>query len=565
MTTAPNTPAAASRVSIVSGMLPYEREVRLGAGLVLFTFVLTHFLNHALGIFGIEWMEWAQTWRSGFWRTRIGTVALYGAFLVHVLLALKRIVARRTWRMPWMEAAQIALGLMIPALALDHVVATRHLSTYYGFDDTYRYELRLLWPSVALKQMLLLLVVWFHGVIGINYVFRSRTWFPRVREVGLVIAFVVPLLALAGFVSAGRESLELDLPGAGWTPEQVDAFNRTTLVVNKVLMGVAAALIAIILGRVVYRRFTKRIRIRYTGHGEVFAAPGQTLLEISRANGIPHPSQCGGRARCSTCRVLVLSGQDRLPEPSQVERNVLKRISAPARVRLACQLRPAGDVAVQILLPLTGRASAAGWEEEAFKWGVERDVTILFVDVRGFTSLARKQLPSDLVVVLNRVISEMSQTVEARGGRVAMYLSDGLMAVFGLNSSRGAGSRAAIHAALDMLKVARALNTEFASALSMPLRIGVGIHTGPAVIARIGDEERGYTVTALGETVSIASRLEAATKELLADCLISEEAISASGLKLLGTSQKEIHARERSTPVKAHAIADLAEVESETA
>jgi adenylate cyclase len=89
------------------------------------------------------------------------------------------------------------------------------------------------------------------------------------------------------------------------------------------------------------------------------------------------------------------------------------------------------------------------------------------------------------------------------------------------------------------------------------LRIGVGIHTGQAVIARVGDPQRGYMVTAFGETVSIASRLESATKELLADCLISDEALSASGLMLSGAQQREVHLRGRPKPIKVHAVNEV--------
>jgi adenylate cyclase len=561
----PTTPTAKTKFATGrerKGMLAWERDIRLGAGLVLFAFVLTHLLNHAIGVFGVEVMEAVQTWRVMVWRSWPGTVALYGAFIVHISLALKRIASRRTLRMPMQEAAQIMLGLLIPVLLLEHVVATRYLSDYHGVDDTYRAELQQLWPSNALKQILLLLVVWFHGVIGIDYAFRSKPWFPSVREVGIVMAFAVPLIAIAGFISSGREARDLDVPSAVWTQAQRDAFTEAVTNGNRALLIIGAALLVVILGRIAYLRLSHRISVHYVGHGEVRAAPGQTLLEMSRAGGIPHPSLCGGRARCSTCRVLVLAGQDGLPAPTPIERRVLDRISAPARVRLACQVRPQKDVTVQVLLPAIARRGMQDWDEEAYKWGVERNATVLIVDVRGFTTLCSKQLPSDIVVLLNRLVGELTQAVEARGGKVGMYLSDGLMALFGLGSQLGSGSKAAIYAALDMLKAVRTLNAEFASALPLPLRIGIGIHTGPAVIARIGDEERGYMTTALGETVSIAGRLEAATKELLADCIISKESVDASGLAISGLLQKEIHVREWDRPVMVHAVADVEELET---
>ncbi|HXF55215.1 MAG TPA: adenylate/guanylate cyclase domain-containing protein [Hyphomicrobiaceae bacterium] len=544
------------------GALAWERDIRLGAGLILFAFVLTHLLNHAVGVFGVELMEVVQGWRVNVWRSWPGTIALYGAFVVHMGLALKRIASRRTFRMPLQEAVQIVLGLLIPILLLEHLVATRYLSDFHSVDDRYRAELQQLWPSNAIKQTLLLLVVWFHGVIGIDYAFRSRSWFPRVREAGLVIACAVPLLALAGFVSSGREARVMEVPTAAWTEAQRDAFTDAVTTGGRGLLIVGAALLAVILARVVYLRLSHRIRVTYVGHGEVRAAAGQTLLEVSRANRIPHPSLCGGRARCSTCRVLVLSGQETLPAPTLVEQRVLHRIAAPARVRLACQLRPKQDVTIQVLLPAIARRGMLDWDEEAYKWGVERTVTVLIVDVRGFTTLTRRQLPSDIVVLLNRLVGELTQTVEARGGKVGMYLSDGLMAIFGLGTQLGSASKAAIYSALDMLKAVRTLNGEFGSALPMPLRVGIGIHTGPAVIARIGDEERGYMTTALGETVSVASRLEAATKELLADCIISQECVDASGLSLSGPVQKEIHIRECEKPITVHALADVEELEA---
>ncbi len=560
MTSATDKATSANRDT--RGALAWERDIRLAAGLVLFFFVLTHLLNHAIGVFGVDAMEEVQGWRVALWRSWPGTVVLYGAFVIHPALALKRIASRRTWRMPFQEAAQIALGLLIPLLLLEHLVATRYLHDFHGVDDSYRSELQQLWPSNAVKQIVLLLVVWTHGVIGIDYAFRSKPWFPRVREAGIVLTFAVPLLSIAGFIASGREARGLEVPAAVWNEAQISAFDQA-VARGLIALGIIVAVLAgIILARVIYLRLTRRIMIHYVGHGEVRAAPGQTLLEMSRANGIPHPSLCGGRGRCSTCRVLVLAGQESLAPRNALERRVLDRISAPARVRLACQIRPQKDLSVQVLLPAIARRGMQDWDEEAYKWGVERNVTVLIVDVRGFTTLARKQLPSDIVVLLNRLIAELTQAVEARGGKVGMYLSDGLMAVFGLGSSASAGSRAAIHAALDMLKIARTLNAEFASALPLPLRIGIGIHTGPAVIARIGDEERGYMTTALGETVSVAGRLEAATKELLADCIISNDCIKASGLAISGTVQREVHVRDCDHAVMVHAVAGVDELEA---
>lgn len=526
------------------------------AGLVLFMFVTMHLLNHAVGVLGVAAMGTVQEWRVALWRSWPGTIALYGAAAIHASLALKRILLRRTWRMPFEEAVQIVLGLAIPVLVLEHALGTRYSGAVWGTDDSYPAILQIIYPNNVAWQTTLVLVAWFHGVIGIHYVFRARPWFARVREIGLALAFAIPLLALAGFVAAGREVLRFPSDVPARTAEQMAVLERVAQFSWDLLFGVAALLVATHIAIAVLRRLRGFVPIRYVGHGEIALRPGTTLLEGSRQNRIPHPSLCGGRGRCSTCRILVLNGQETLPDLTPAERTVLSRISAPARVRLACQIRPKDPITVQVLLPAFARERGLDWEEEAYKWGVDRKVAILFVDIRAFTTLTKKQLPHDTVLLVNRFIAEITQTAEAHNGRIGMYLSDGAMAIFGLGGQKGMGCRDAIAAGRDMLRVARSLNAELGSALPMPLRLGIGIHCGPAVIARIGDAERGYMVTALGETVTIASRLESATKEMLADMLVSEEALQASGLTLPGAMMRQVSLRTHDEPIKAYAFTE---------
>ena len=543
-----------SKTKRTGGSIAWERSFRLWAGVILLVFVTMHLINHAIGIFGIDAMEAVQVWRVAIWRTWAGSLLLYGAAIVHVVLAIKRIVERRTWRMPLQEALQIALGLTIPVLIFDHVIGTRYLVEFGGINDRYLAELPLLWPGNAYKQIALVLVVWLHGMIGLHYLWRSKSWYPKIRDAGLVLAFAIPMLAIAGFISSGREALEFDTTEYRWTKEQIELFVATSRQANWGLMIAAGAIIALIAGLEFYRRVGGNVVLRYTGHGDVRMARGLTLLEASRSNGIPHPSLCGGRGRCSTCRVLVLQGIETLDPPNPAEKALLTRISAPARVRLACQIRPKRDLTVQVVLPVSTSSGQLDWNDEAFKSGVEQTATVLFVDLRAFDRLTQTQLPFDLVVLLNRFVEEMRQAIEGHGGRVTMFLTDGIMAVFGQSGQRS-GSRAAIAAARDMLKSADILNEEFSSALPQPLRIGIGIHTGSVVMARVGDEEHGYMVSALGETVTIASRLEAATKELLSDCLISRETLQAAGLPIPTTEHREIHMVSRGDPIIAYPLA----------
>jgi adenylate cyclase len=533
--------------------LPREREWRLWAGVVLFVFVVTHLLNHAIGVFGVRSMEAVQAWRVWAWQSQLGTGLLYGAFVIHAALALKRLTLRRISRMPLEEVVQIALGLTIPYLLITHVVGTR-LYSVYGYSESYTDVLVRIWQGSEIKQVLLLLCAWTHGCIGIGQVLRGQRWYGRWRDLLVLGVGLLPALALAGFFAAGRE-----VEATGKAPEALssDAAFALMMSVEWLLVGLAVAIAVVafvIILRILLRLRSGSITVRYIGHGTFRIPRGTTILEASRANAIPHPAQCGGRGRCSTCRVAVTSDPSSLPAALPGERAMLERISAPSNVRLACQLRPDRDVSVQILLPIvpSGMRGRAG--DDIYRWGAEREVTALFVDIRAFNAMTRVQIPYDLVLLMNRFIQEMAQAAEAHGGRVDTFAADGLIAIFGLAGEAGNGAASAIRSARDMLKSVEGLNLEFGAALTLPLRVGIGIHSGPAVIARIGDAERGMRLVALGDTVSIAGRLEAATKDYLTDCLISEEAVYRSGLTLPRQSGKNLHIVGRDKPILLYSL-----------
>ena len=295
----------------------------------------------------------------------------------------------------------------------------------FGYSQSYEQVLPRIWNSAALKQIILVIVVWVHGCIGINQAFRGRPFYIRWRDAWIILATLVPILALYGFVSAARE-----VAASNITVEQLtrDQFLALITMINRALMVMAGALalvFGVIVWRVIDRRRSGLLTIRYTGHGAIQVGRGTTVLEASRIHGIPHPALCGGRGRCSTCRIAVVSDLRELPKPNQTERAMLERISAPPNVRLGCQLRPKTDIAVQILLPILPSGGRLIAKDEVYRWGVEREVTVLFVDIRAFNTLTRRQLPYDLVLLLNRFIREMTQAVEAHGGRVDAFVADG--------------------------------------------------------------------------------------------------------------------------------------------
>src|SRR5271154_7444794 len=158
--------------------------------------------------------------------------------------------------------------------------------------------------------------------------------------------------------------------------------------------------------------------------------PGATVLETLRANGIPHASVCGGRARCTTCRVLVTKGLDQLPAPTGLEAKALARIGATPGMRLACQIRPSADIAVMPLL--AADANAADGTVRGGLGGSGRLITVVFVDLRGSTTLGEARLPYDVLFVLNQFFHEMTKALKSSNGHYPQFTGDGLMALYGL-------------------------------------------------------------------------------------------------------------------------------------
>ena len=323
------------------------RTARLVSGLILMVFVTMHLANLALNLISIEMADAGLEWLTEPWRTLPGTVVLYGAAAVHIVLVLRTLYLKRTLKMPAKEAAQIVLGLFIPLLIAEHVIGTRVYGAMTGIDIDYEFVVRALWidqPSVGLKQVVALFVIWAHGCLGLHFWLRYRDWYPAAAPWLLITAVLVPVLGLLGFADAGKTVLEMARPGlpAGVTPERQAAALATKDALLKLTYAVAlGAVAATLLLRALRHARARRdlVEVRYEG-GQVVRVPkGSTVLEASRIGGIPHYSVCGGKGRCSTCRVRVTAGVDDLPAPGPLERATLSRIHAGPEVRLACQLQ----------------------------------------------------------------------------------------------------------------------------------------------------------------------------------------------------------------------------------
>jgi adenylate cyclase len=201
------------------------------------------------------------------------------------------------------------------------------------------------------------------------------------------------------------------------------------------------------------------------------------------------------------------------------------------------------EVHVTPLLPPFAHALEGGKRVD-FAQGSEREIAILFADIRGFTSLAEGRLPYDVVFILNRYFAAMGRAVESAGGRIDKFVGDGVMALFGVDGDGDAGCRRALTAARTMSLRLVELNHSLSDELSEPLRIGIGIHTGPAIVGEMGYGS-ATTITAIGDAVNTASRIEGLTKDYRAELVVSEEVLTRAGLTLPLLHREEIEIRGR--------------------
>ena len=539
-------------------------RARLISGLVMFGYITAHLLNLSLGLISIAAMNAMLAVVILFWGHPSILVILGASLLVHLSLALRALWRRRTLRMPAPEAIQMILGFSIPFMLALHVAKTRVAETHFNAHIDYSYELLQFWvkdPLAGLEQFILLLVAWTHACIGINFNLKLRRWYGRAKPYLLIAAFAIPFVALLGFFRAGLVARALARDpawvaainaGTGLQPAQKAQILVIAFTLRMIVLGL---LVALLIARIVRRRIVQRkgmVTITYP-HGKSIRAPrGTSILEASRDSGIPHTSICGGRGRCSTCRTLVTGVHVADPGPgvTDYERDVLARMKMPPGVRLACQFRPECDVAVT---PLISLADARRAMHPGTQMGAERDIAIMFCDLRGFTELSEHRLPYDVVFLLNRYFAVMGQAIEGSGGRIDKFSGDGIMALFGIDGDPAEASRNALAAAFRMSRRIDELNETFARELPNPLRIGIGIHFGTVVLGEMG---WGKTtgLTAIGDCVNTASRLEALSKTYGAELVVSESVERHCRLDLSPWPEHEITVRGRTTAMKIRAF-----------
>jgi adenylate cyclase len=549
----------------------WRGTLRLISALTMLAFVICHLTAHCLLLVSFEDAEATRSFLMYPWRTWIGTAILLAAFLVHYGNALWSIYIRRSLRLNRWEWTQLSLGLCIPLLLMFHVMATRvaesllDVTTYYNTVFIVQW---LMFPWLGAVQMIAVIVVWGHACIGIHYWLRTKFWYAKWRPLFFAYGLLLPTLALAGYVTGGNQVLREAKADPNFVSSSLDDSNltdQTAAAVNHMVhigWGLTIGLMLLPFAARGIRDWNYRRRrppmLAHANGRNVPIMPGATVLETLRANGIAHAAVCGGRARCTTCRVVVTKGLDQLPEPAALEAKALSRIGATPGMRLACQIRPTADIAVMPLL--AADAAAADGAVRGGLEGSERLITVVFVDMRGSTTLGEAKMPYDVLFILNQFFHEMTKALLATNGHYSQFTGDGLMALYGLYAADpAAGVVDALRGAREMLLRLEQLNQQLRADLREPLRIGIGIHYGEAIVGAMGPP-RSQIITAIGDTVNTCARLESLTKDYDCVAIVSRPAAEAAGLRLVGHELHEAPVKGRMEPVQFYALKTLADL-----
>ncbi|MCB1193974.1 MAG: 2Fe-2S iron-sulfur cluster binding domain-containing protein [Leptospiraceae bacterium] len=534
---------------------------RLITGLILLFYAATHLLNHSMGIFGLEVMEESRKIFLGFWRNPITFFILPLSIFVHFYFVWHKLFVKKTFQgITNLEWIQLVFGILIPFFLVLHILSTRYMHTFYEVQDTYTFHLIRTFPDYMYFHIIIILLIWVHGSIGLHYFIKTKEWYVKYGKLIEYVGVILPVTALWGIVSAGREIVLLR-SSPEWS-KNVHAFsNPQNIPVDDMvdsygeifMAGYILFVVTFFIIRLIFHWVKKqKIKIYYLDGPVVSISKGTSILEASLISNIPHAHVCGGRGRCSTCRIRVLEGANDLPLMNKQEEKVLQRISAGSDVRLACQTMPNSDVKIHQLLPPDATAKE-GFSRPSHLNGHDKDIAVLFSDLRGFTNFSEQKLPYDVVFILNRYFQLMGSAIESSGGYLDKFIGDGIMALFGIEEGLLIGCKNVLVAAKEMSKKIDQLNEQLINELKTPLQLGIGIHCGNVVVGEMGYKNTRQ-LTAIGDVVNTASRLESSTKNLGSQLVVSEEVVKHTGFDFSKIQSVDLEIRGKAKPLKVYSV-----------
>ncbi len=549
-------------------MKSFEGKLRLGSGIVLAVYVVQHLLNHAFGIVSFEAAEAFRTSVAVMFQIWPGQLCLYGSLLVHVFLALKSVYMKTSLRMPLWQWMQLGFGLSILPLLAGHIIGTRGMHLVGDVDPDYYYEATafLLNPILLIKLGVLTVILWSHMVIGLHYWLRLKKHYAAFVPYLYALVVLIPALSAAGVFSLLKGAM-LWVDDADRVAEifaGVRAMDPSLLrfmqgLEVRVLAAMGVLLLAVLVARQCRLWFQLRkgvCSIEHSNGRSVRLHQGQSLLEALRVANIPHASICGGRGRCTTCRVRVRSGLSTLDAPNDLEAQALSRIVAGADIRLACQMRPHANIAITPLVMAQQSLSVA--LHAGGVQGHEQRVVAVFVDMRGSTSMGERVLAYDVVFILNRFFTELSLALDETHGHYAQFAGDGLMALYGIDAQRKhCACQDALNGARAMYKRLARLNLQLQEEFGEHIKMGVGIHGGEAIVGTMGPPKTPL-LTAVGDNINIAARLESQTKLLGCDVIVSTETLAAENITYPEANVQDVPVRGRNDNVTVCTLSEQA-------
>ena len=250
---------------------------------------------------------------------------------------------------------------------------------------------------------------------------------------------------------------------------------------------------------------------------------GDNLLELMVEQGLPIAHLCGGRARCTTCRVWIYEGLSNTSERTMNEAAMAERLELPDQVRLACQTTLNGSIGLRrLVLDKTDEQldSQLGKSGPSGPVGREVNVAVLFTDIAGYTEMSEALPPYDIVHLLNRFFHRAGEAIETNAGAVDNYMGDAVLALFGLHGEEDP-ALCAVRSGFGVLDAAKELSYYTERAYRMPFRVRVGIDFGSVLYGTMGATTSSRE-TVIGDTVNVASRLEAANKTTGTEMLVSQ-------------------------------------------
>jgi adenylate cyclase len=453
------------------------------------------------------------------------------------VLAIFAIYERRTFKLPATELLRIALGLWLPVMLIGHAITTRLEFELVGSPATYARIISKLWASNGEWQhMGLLAPGWMHGCLGLHFVLARRPLWSRVRFALFGAALLLPVLSALGFLEMGRElARESRISGHSLIAETkmrshsagADATLEAGLTMTRWLSGLYGAIWAssdVPSGRVVPAPWSNAAGVVTLSYPDrlVRVPRGWSVLEASRAFHISHASSCGGRARCSTCRIRITAGAEFCPPPNADERATLEHIKAEPNVRLACQLRPSNDISFTPLV----RTDRPIYRQTIPAVDADREIVLLFCDFTNRSVLEREHMAHDVLFVLTRYAESACGAIRDAGGTISYVAHDSICAIFGLTGSLAHASRQALAAANEIDQALHELNAGLDQRWGCKANIAVSIHAGHAALSHIGQGTE--TIVAAGKALEISRELRKAAART-SKCFAISSAVLTAG------------------------------------